>query len=132
MVVYLTVQQIRSIHHEMIEAIEGERDTCLHPGIRDNLISSCLDRPRTQIHGYTPYPSIFLKAASLIECIISTHALIKGTKRTGFLACDLFLEQNGYYIDPKAPIKSFVLAIARNELELPAIADWLKSHSLRK
>ncbi len=132
MVVYLTVQQVRSIHHKMIEAIEGERDTCLHPGIRDNLLSSYLDRPRTQIHGYTPYPNIFLKAASMIECIISTNALIKGTKRTGFLGCDLFLEQNGYYVDPKAPIKSFVLAIARNELELPAIADWLKSHALQK
>jgi len=132
MVVYLTAQQIRRVHHKMIEAIEDERHTCLHPGIRDNLLTSCLDRPRTEIYGYTPYPNIFLKAASLIECIIRTNALIKGTKRTGFLACDLFLEQNGYFIDPNASIKSFVLAIARNELELPAIADWLKSHALRK
>jgi len=26
----------------MIEAIEGERDTCLHPGIADNLLSAAL------------------------------------------------------------------------------------------
>ena len=84
MVVYLTAPQIRSIHHKMIEAIEGESDTCLHPGIRDNLLSSCLDRPRTRIYGYTPYPNIFLKAARLIECIISTNALIKGHKKNRF------------------------------------------------
>ena len=72
MVVYLTAQQVRRIHHKVIEAIEGERDTCLHPGIQHKLPSSCLDRPRTQIYGYTPYRTIFLKAASLIECIIST------------------------------------------------------------
>jgi death-on-curing protein len=132
MVEYLTMQQIRSIHHKMIEAIEGEHDTCLHPGIRDNLVSSCLDRPQTEVYGYAAYQDIFLKAASLIECIISTNALIRGSKRTGFLACDLFLEQNGYYIDPKAPITRLVFAIARNELELTAIADWLRSHALRK
>jgi prophage maintenance system killer protein len=51
--------------------------------------------------GYMPYPDIFLKAASRIECIISTNAFIDGSKKTGFLACELFLEQNGYFIDPK-------------------------------
>ncbi len=132
MVVYLTLEQVRSIHRAMIQAIECEHDRCLHPGICENLLAGCLDRPQTTIHSYTPYPDIFLKAASLIECIISTNAFIDGSKRTGFLACDLFLEQNGYYIDPKARIKWFLLAIARNEVDLATIADWLQSHALKK
>ncbi|HYA32982.1 MAG TPA: hypothetical protein VEG65_03155 [Candidatus Bathyarchaeia archaeon] len=41
--------------------------------------------------GCAPYRELFSKAAALIECIINTNALINGTKRTGFLACDLFL-----------------------------------------
>ena len=53
MVVYLTAQQIRRVHHKMIEAIEDEH-SCLYPGIRDNLLTSRLDRPRTEIYGYTP------------------------------------------------------------------------------
>jgi death on curing protein len=132
MVVYLTLEQVRRIHHAMIQAIEGEYDACLHPGIYENLLAGCLDRPQTTIHNYTPYPDIFLKAASLLECIISTNSFIDGSKRTGFLACDLFLEQNGYYIDPKARIKRFLLAIARNEVELTTIADWLQSHALQR
>jgi death-on-curing protein len=116
----------------MIRAIEGEPDSCLHPGICENLLAGCLDRPQTTFHGFTPYMDIFLKAASLIECIISMNVFIDGSKRTGFLACDLFLEQNGYYIDPKAPIKEFLLVIARNEVDLETIRDWLQSHSLQK
>lgn len=116
----------------MIRAIDGERDSCLHPGINESLLVGCLGRPQTNIHGYTPYPDLFLKAASLIECIISTNAFIDGSKRTGFLACELFLEVNGYFIDPKAQITSFLLDIAQNNIDLKTIADWLQSNALQK
>jgi hypothetical protein len=46
--------------------------------------------------------------------------------------CELFLEQNDYFIDPKAQITSFFLAIARNDVDLKTIADWLQSHALQK
>ncbi len=116
----------------MIRTIDGERDSCLHPGICENLLAGCLDRPQTNIRGYTPYPDIFLKAASLIECIISTNAFIDGSKRTGFLTCELFLELNGYYVDPEAQITSFLLDIARNHVDLKTIAAWLQAHTLQK
>jgi death-on-curing protein len=132
LVVYLTLEQVRSIHHAIIRAIEGERDSCLHPGIYESLLVGCLDRPQTNIRGYTPYPDIFLKAASLIECIISTNAFIDGSKRTGFLACELFLEINGYFIDPKVQIKSFLLDIAQNNVDLKTIANWLQANALQK
>jgi death-on-curing protein len=74
----------------MIRAIDGEHDSCLHPGICENLLAGCLDRPQTNIRGYAPYPDIFIKAASLIECIISTNAFIDDTKRIGFLACESY------------------------------------------
>ncbi|MGZ5563117.1 MAG: Fic family protein [Halobacteriota archaeon] len=87
--------------------MDGERDSCLNPGIYENLLAGCLDGPLKIILGYAPYPDIFLKAASRIECIISTNAFTDGSKRTGFLALELFLEQNGGVIDPKAQITSF-------------------------
>jgi death on curing protein len=116
----------------MIRAVDGERNRCLHPGIYENLLAVCLDRPKTNIRGHEPYPDIFLKAASLIECIISTNAFIDGSKRTGFLACELFLEINGYFIDPKAQIKSFLLNIAQNNADLKTIANWLQLNALQK
>jgi death-on-curing protein len=107
----------------VIEASEGEHNWCLHPGISEGLLAACLARPKTLIHGYSPYPDIFLKAASLIECVISTNVFIDATKRTGFLACELFLELNEYYLDPKAAIKKFVLSVAQNEVDLMTIAN---------
>ena len=132
MVADLTAQQVRRIHHKVIEAIEGERDTCLHPGIQHKLPSSCLDRPRTQIYGYTPYPNIFLKAASLIECIISTHALIKGTKRTGFPSVRSLPNTRWLLLRSQSTDKEFRVSYCAKRPELPAIADWLKLHALRK
>ena len=68
----------------------------------------------------------------MIECIISTNAFIDGSTRAGFLALELFLEQNGYVIDPKAQITSFLFTIARNNVDLKTMTDCLQSHTLQK
>jgi len=116
----------------MIEMIEGEQRACLHAGIYENSLSRCLERPKISIHGFTPFSDVFSKAAALLDCIVSTNVFVDGSKRTGFLACDLFLERNGYYIDPNAPIKRFLLAVAQSDLDLQAIAQWLAAHAVRK
>ena len=132
MVTYLTCDEVRRTHRMMIELIEGERRACLHPGIYENSLSRCLERPKITIHGFTPYPDLFSKAAALLECIVCTNVFVDGSKRTGFLACDLFLERNGYFIDPNAPIKRFLLAVAQSGIDLQAIAQWLEAHAARK
>lgn len=132
MVTYLTCDEVRRAHHTMIEMIEGEQRACLHAGIYENSLSRCLERPKISIHGFTPFSDVFSKAAALLDCIVSTNVFVDGSKRTGFLACDLFLERNGYYIDPNAPIKRFLLAVAQSDLDLQAIAQWLAAHAVRK
>jgi len=127
---YLSFTQVVKIHHRMIEEIEAERQWCLHPGIYENLLSGCLDRPQVVIGGYEPYPDVFSKAAALLECIVSLNVFIDGSKRTGFLACELFLELNGYHINPDAEIVEFLLAVARDELTLSEISKWIKRHSV--
>ncbi len=50
----------------------------------------------------------------------------------GFLIRDLFLERNGYYIDPKAPIVQFVLAVAKGDMDTTAIKRWLQAYAIRR
>ncbi|MGZ4917788.1 MAG: type II toxin-antitoxin system death-on-curing family toxin [Halobacteriota archaeon] len=131
-VAYITCDEARHAYHVMMAAIEGEQHACLHPGIYENMLSSCLERPQVHFQGYTPYADVFSKAAALLECVISSNAFIDHSKRMGFLLCDLFLERNGYYVDPNAPIVQFVLSIAKGDFDVAAIQRWLRSHTIRK
>jgi hypothetical protein len=60
---------------------------------------------------------------------LARNAFIDGSKRADFLARELFLEQNGYFVDPKAQITSFLLALAQNNVDLETFADWHQSHA---
>ncbi len=129
---YLTCDEATHAYHVLVAVIEGERRSCLHPGIYESVLSGCLERPQVHFKGYTPYPDIFSKAAALLECIISSNVFLEGGKRMGFLLCALFLERNGYCIDPKAPIVQLVLAVAKGEKDIPAIAQWLRAYTVKR
>ncbi len=131
-ITYVTCDEARHAYHVMMAAIGGEHRACLHPGIYENTLSSCLERPQVHIRDFVPYGDIFSKAAALLECIISSNTFIDGSKRMGFLICDLFLERNGYYIDPKAPIVQFVLAVAKGDMDMAAIKRWLQAHAIQR
>ena len=65
------------------------------PPVRDvGLLGSAVARPQTTVGGEDAYPTIWLKAAALLQSIVSNHALIDGNKRLGWLATAVFLEIN--------------------------------------
>jgi death-on-curing protein len=131
MVTYLSFAQVVKVHHRMMQEIEGERQWCLHPGIYENLLAGCVEKPQIIVGEWEPYPDIFSKAAALLECIISSNAFVDGSKRTGFLACELFLELNGYRIDPGAAIVELLLAVAMGTLSVDEISNRLREHSVK-
>ncbi len=131
-ILYITCEEARHAYHVMMATIEGEQRACLHPGIYENMLSSCLERPQVRFRDYTPYTDIFSKAAALLECIISSNTFVDGSKRMGFLICDLFLERNGYYIDPKAPIVQLVLSVAKADMDTLTLKRWLQAYAIRR
>jgi death-on-curing protein len=65
------------------------------PPIRDvGLLGSAVARPQTTVGGQDAYPTIWLKAAALLQSAVNNHALIDGNKRLGWLATAVFLELN--------------------------------------
>ena len=67
------------------------------PPIRDaGLLGSAVARPQTSLGGEDAYPTIWLKAAALLQSIVGNQALVDGNKRLGWLATAVFLELNGY------------------------------------
>ena len=99
------------------------------PPIRDvGLLGSAVARPRTAIGREDAYPTIWLKAAALLQSIVANHALIDGNKRLGWLATAVFLEINGASVITAAndDVYDLVMRIASSKSDIAEIADHLQ------
>ncbi len=98
------------------------------PPIRDaGLLGSAIARPQTSVGGEDAYPTLWLKAAALLQSIASNHALVDGNKRLGWLATAVFLEINGASVAhaDNDSVHDLVLAIASTSSSVDQIATQL-------
>ncbi|HLA45582.1 MAG TPA: type II toxin-antitoxin system death-on-curing family toxin, partial [Aggregatilineales bacterium] len=80
--------------------------------------------------GSDAYPSIFEKAAALLDSLSRNHPFVDGNKRTATAALILFLDENGYRVTwkPEEALE-FILAVAQGQRDIVTIAAWLKENS---
>lgn len=99
------------------------------PPIRDaGLLGSAVARPQTTIGLQDAYPTIGLKAAALLQSIVSNHALIDGNKRLGWLATAVFLDINDASVATATndEVYDLVMTIASSKSNIEEIADHLQ------
>lgn len=99
------------------------------PPIRDvGLLGSAVARPQTSTGGDDAYPTIWLKAAALLQSIVDNHALVDGNKRLGWLATAVFLEINDASVAAASndDVYELVMAIAAGASTTDGIADELQ------
>lgn len=104
------------------------------PPLREvGLLGSAVARPQTTVGAEDAYPTIWLKAAALLQSIVGNHALIDGNKRLGWLATAVFLEINDASVSaaPSAEVYDLVMAIASSNSTLATIADQLERFHAR-
>lgn len=96
-------------------------------GIRDEgLLESALARPLHRFL-YEDCRDLIELAATYAVAISGNHPFIDGNKRVAFVALGQFLADNGLELvatDDEA-IRTIV-SLAAGELDLPAMADWLR------
>ncbi len=99
--------------------------------VRDlGLLYSALSRPRASLFGQDAYPSIYLKAAALMESIILNHPMIDGNKRSSWFGLNAFLLLNGLVIEAdQVEAYEFVLGIATKKIDIESSANWIEKHS---
>ena len=103
------------------------------PPVRDvGLLGSAVARPQTSIGGEDAYPTIWLKAAALLQSIVDNHALIDGNERLGWLATAVFLEINDASVAaaPNDDVYDLVMAVAAGASTIEGIAE--KLHQLHR
>lgn len=101
------------------------------PDVRDrHLLRSAAARPALGAFGEEAYPTLLDKAAALMHSLAAHHLFFDGNKRTATRATSIFLERNGLRPTWDAQsVYQFVLEIAQNQHDVPAIAQWLGQHT---
>ena len=96
--------------------------------VRDiGLLEACLARPRATAFGEEAYADLDRKAATLLHSIVTTHPLVDGNRRLGWVAVRLFYGMSETDIHPDADAAfKLVVAIADGRLrDVAEIAERL-------
>src|SRR3990167_8473370 len=95
--------------------------------VRDfSLLHSAVERPKATYDGKDLYPTIFAKAAALLQSICLNHPFTDGNKRTAWGATVWFLWINGWYV--KAKRKEGVDFMVRADNKKPDLLEIAKWH----
>ena len=93
-----------------------------------------LDQPKQVVFGQEVYPTVWLKAAYMMQQIIKTPVFVDGSKRTAGLVVLRFLQENGYQPmdeDYNEVARNFILEMVQSdnsEETMKLIAKWLSNH----
>lgn len=86
-----------------------------------------------KVHWGIPYKkelNIWEKATILYKEIVENHYFADGNKRIGILITYIFLNKNGYNLQPpKGEIYSTTMKIAQKELAFDEIQNWLQKNT---
>lgn len=98
-------------------------------------LSLVVEQPQMVVFGHTLYPTIWLKAAYIMQKITKKHIFTDGNKRTAFLTTLLFLKKNGYKTrfttdEGEALVMQITLA-DDTEDEMLKLANIIKQHSIK-
>jgi death-on-curing protein len=123
--IYVTFEQVLAFH----EAVTGDT------AIRDaGAIQAAVGRPQATMFGDDAYPTLWEKAAALMQSLACNHGFVDGNKRTAWIAAMTLLEVNGHPLDPtfdQLAAEEFVVAVAGGSCaDVPAIASDLVKFAL--
>jgi death-on-curing protein len=124
----LTLEQLLELHALVIETSGGSA------GLRDlGRLEAAIATQTQNVFGEELYPTIPDKAAALLRGIIADHAFVDGNKRTSMIAALTLLELNELHFEAKqGEIENFAVQVATEHSDVPAIAAWLRTHSVQK
>jgi len=123
----ISVAIAEQVHHLLIEHFGGSS------GIRNiESLQSALSRPFQTFEGKLLYPTVFEKAAALLESIVVNHPFVDGNKRTGYVLARLLLMANNYDIEASEDEKyQLVIALASGQRNFRDLVYWFE-HNCRE
>ncbi|MFD1175307.1 type II toxin-antitoxin system death-on-curing family toxin [Paenibacillus puldeungensis] len=127
MINFLTIEEVISAHYFLIKRMNDAEQA----GVKDHgLLDSVVHRPQQSVFGEDAYPTLFDKAAALLESLVKNHCFHNGNKRTAYLVTKSFLMLNGYHLRMERQYAvEFIVDIAKGLYSLEKIAPILEKYS---
>ncbi len=100
-------------------------------GVRDaGMFESAMQRaPNLAAYGEPDYADL---AAAYGVGLAKNHPFLDGNKRTAFVATELFLALNGYYLTANDVACTLtMLSVAAGELDEAGFAEWIRINSIK-
>ncbi|ANS76247.1 death-on-curing protein [Paenibacillus yonginensis] len=126
MTTFLTKEEVISAHYFIMTRMNDAEQA----GVKDHgLLESAVHRPQQSIFGEDAYPTLFEKAAALLESLVKNHCFHNGNKRTAYLVTKSFLMLNGYHMRMERRFAvEFIVDIAKRLHSFEEITSILKEH----
>jgi len=117
----INIEVVKYFHSILIVEFGGSN------GIRDlNALQAAIQRPYSTFDGKDLYPTIYDKAAALVESLVKNHAFIDGNKRIGYVMLRFFLIESGYDLSASQTDKyNFIIEISKGDLDFKDIKEWI-------
>lgn len=124
---FLTKEEVISAHYFLMKRMNDAEQA----GVKDQgLLESAVHRPQQSVFGEDAYPTLFDKAAALLESLVKNHCFHNGNKRTAYLVTKSFLMLNGYHLRMERQYAvEFIVDIAKGLYSLEKLAYILKKNS---
>lgn len=129
--IYLTKEEIIMVNHQVLTRTGQKYMGIQYP----EGLSVIVEQPQMTVFNRELYPSIWLKAAYIVQKITKKHIFIDGNKRTAYLCLLLFLKKNSWELHLNADEgEAFVVQITLaddSEEEMIKIAHFLEKHCVK-
>lgn len=125
---------MNSRHVDIADALKVHEAVIKRAGtkasVRDfSLLHSAVERPKATYGGRDLYPTIFAKAAALLQSLCMNHPFTDGNKRTSWAVTHKFLWMNDLRLkSTRYEAADFMVMVDNKKPELKEIASWLKAH----
>ena len=125
---YVEIDDVYYIHQNIIKRAGTKAS------VRDfSLLHSAVERPKASYGGRDLYPTVFTKAAALMQSLCQNHPFTDGNKRTSWLSAKRFLWVNSYHLRAERDeTVEFMIRVDNEKLDIAEISKWLKKHSRKR
>ncbi|KKU29197.1 MAG: Prophage maintenance system killer protein [Candidatus Amesbacteria bacterium GW2011_GWA2_47_11b] len=121
----VSIDQVYEIHKSIVKragTIASVRDFAL--------LHSAVERPKATYMGQDLYPTLFLKAAALLQSLCLNHPFTDANKRTAWITTKRFLHVNDLHLKSnRKEAADFMVYVDNSKPEIKEISSWLKLHS---
>jgi death-on-curing protein len=130
---FLVLDEVLRIHADQIAHYGGAL------GVRDEGgLVSAIAQPEVAFDGHRLHDTLAAQAAAYLFHLVKNHAFVDGNKRVGTAAALVFLDLNGYELDPRLDeedgpsshtrLESVVLRVACGEMSKAALTLFIGEH----